>query len=169
MNFVSLAGILGALGMYALGRYVRHAKTAEAVGSVQALAQAAAAYYNGSDASQPTGAPEAAARAMRHFPPPSRASVPADPRDVRGKRYQSAPADWSPSPWRELHFSIPQPQSYAYSFDSSGTGAQAASTAIAHGDLDGDGMTSSYQLGVAPDDKLNAQVATQLERVNPEE
>ncbi len=169
MNFVSLAAILGALAMYALGRYVRHAKTAEAIGSVQAIAQAAAGYYNGSDASQPTGAPEVAARAMRHFPPPSRTSVPVDPADVRGRRYQSTLADWSASPWRELHFSIPQPQCYAYSFDLNGTGAQASATAVAHGDLNGDGVTSTYSLSVIPDETFTAHVSPNLERLNPEE
>ncbi len=169
MNVITLAAILGTLGMYGLARYVRHAKTAEAVGSVQAIAQAAAAYYNGSDANQPVGAPEAAARAMRHFPPPSRTSVPADARDVRGQRYQSEMGDWDVSPWRELHFSIPQPQCYAYSFDSAGTGAQATANAVAHGDLDGDGVVSGYELGIAPDDKLNAKVSPTLKRSNPEE
>jgi type II secretory pathway pseudopilin PulG len=169
MNVITLAAILGALGMYGLGRYVRHAKTAEAVGSVQAIAQAAAVFYNESDANQPVGAPEAAARAMRHFPPASRTSVPPDARDIRGQRYQSEMADWDVSPWRELHFSMPQPQCYAYSFDSSGTGAQATAAAVAHGDLDGDGMTSTYELSITPDDKLNAKVSAQLKRTNPED
>jgi prepilin-type N-terminal cleavage/methylation domain-containing protein len=169
MNVLTLAAILVALGMYGLARYVRHAKTAEAVGSVQAIAQAAAAFYNESDANQPVGAPAAAARAMRHFPPPSRTSVPPDPRDVRGQRYQSEMADWDVSPWRELHFSIPQPQCYAYSFDSSGTGVQATASAIAHGDLDGDGSISTYELNVGPDDKLVARVSPDLKRINPED
>jgi hypothetical protein len=115
------------------------------------------------------GAPEAAARAMRHFPPPSRSSVPPDPNIVRGKRYQSTLADWSTSPWRDLHFSIPQPQFYAYSFDSSGTGQSAAAAAVAHGDLDADGVTSTFRLAIAPDDRLTAQIAANLERTNPEE
>ena len=34
MNFLALAAILSAIGMYALARYVRHAKTVEAVSSV---------------------------------------------------------------------------------------------------------------------------------------
>jgi type II secretory pathway pseudopilin PulG len=169
MNFVSLAAILGALAMYALGRYVRHSKTAEAVGSLAAIGQAAAADYNDSDSTQPAGAPEFAVRAMRHFPPPSRASVPADLADVHGKRYQSTLADWQPSPWRELHFSIPQPQCYAYSFDSTGTGPQASATATARGDLNGDGVVSTYRLTVAPDDKFQARVSPDLERINPEE
>jgi hypothetical protein len=89
--------------------------------------------------------------------------------DVRGKRYQSTLADWTPSPWRELHFSIPQPQFYVYSFDSSGSGQQATATATARGDLNGDGVTSTYRLKVAVDDKLNAQVSPNLERTKPEE
>jgi len=169
MNFLSLAAVLGGLAMYLLGLYVRHAKTAEAVGSLAAIAQAAAAYYNESDSTQPAGAPESAARAMRHFPPPSRAPVPSDMASVRGKRYQSNLADWSPSPWRELHFSIPQPQFYSYSFESSGNGPQGSATATAHGDLDGDGVTSTYFLMVAPDTKGSAQVSANLERTEPEE
>ena len=169
MNFVSLAAILGGLAMYGLGRYVRHAKTAEAVGSLAAIGQAAAADYDESDATQPAGAPESAVRAMRHFPPPSRASVPPDLAAIHGKRYQSVLADWQPSPWRELHFSIPQPQYYAYSFDSTGTGPQSVATATALGDLNGDGVISTYRLTVAPDDKHNARVSTNLERINPEE
>jgi hypothetical protein len=169
MNFLTLAAVLAGLAMYGLGRYIRHGKTAEAVGSLAAIGQAAAAYYNESDATQPAGAPESAARAMRHFPPPSRASVPPDIDSVRGKRYQSTLADWTPSPWRELHFSIPQPQFYAYSFDSTGNGPQGSATATARGDLNGDGVTSTFVLSVSPDAKGIATVSPNLERTNPEE
>src|SRR5205085_11193729 len=89
MNFLALAAVLSAIGMYALARYVRHAKTVEAVSSVTSLAGAAAEYYNASDATQPTGAAPNAVHAMRHFPPSSRVSVPEDDLTVRGKRYQS--------------------------------------------------------------------------------
>jgi type II secretory pathway pseudopilin PulG len=169
LNFIWLASTLAALAMYGLGRYIRHAKTAEAVGSLAAIGQAAAAYYDESDSTQPTGAPESAVRAMRHFPPPSRASVPPDLADIRGKRYQSTLADWQPSPWRELHFSIPQPQCYAYSFDSTGTGPQASATATARGDLNGDGVLSTYRLGIALDGKQSARVSPNLLRTNGEE
>ncbi len=169
MNFITLASVLACLAMVGLGRYVRHTKTAEAVGSLAAISQAAAAYYDQSDSTQPAGTPESAARAMRHFPPPSRSSVPPNLADVRGTRYQSTLADWNPSPWRELHFSIPQPQFYAYSFDSSGSGQQASAAATAHGDLNGDGFTSTYRLRVGVDAKLTAQVSPSLERIRPED
>jgi type II secretory pathway pseudopilin PulG len=138
MNFLALAAVLTAIGMYALARYVRHGKTAEAMESVTRLANGAAEYYNKSDTNQPQGASPQAVHAMRHFPPSARTPVPEDPLGVRGRRYQSNAADWSGSPWRELGFSIIQPQCYQYSFESQGAGAAAKATVIAEGDLDGE-------------------------------
>jgi hypothetical protein len=169
MNFVGLAALLSAVGMYGISRWVRHSKTAEAVGSVSTLAGAAAAYFDASDASQPSGTDPVAARATRHFPPSSRVSVPDDPLSTRGKRYQSSQADWAVTPWRELRFSIPQPQYYSYSFKSEGAGAQAKANAIAHGDLDADGHTSTFSATVAPDDSLSAKVSANLERIDADE
>ena len=169
MNFLGLAAILSAIGMFALARYVRHAKTAEAVSSVTSLAAAAAEYYNSSDATQPTGAAPNSVHAMRHFPPSSRVSVPEDDLSVRGKRYQSNLSDWSASPWRELRFSIVQPQCYRYSFTAEGAGATARALVTAEGDLDGDGVRSSFSLGVAPDEGLAAQVAKTMTKTDVEE
>jgi hypothetical protein len=164
MNFLGLAAVLSAIGMYALARYVRHAKTVEAVSSVASLAAVSAEYYNASDATQPTGAAPHAVHAMRHFPPSSRVSVPVDDLSVRGKRYQSNLADWSSSPWRELRFSIVQPQCYRYSFEAEGAGGTAKATVTAEGDLDDDGLRSLYSVTVAPDEGLTAQVGTMTKK-----
>ena len=169
LNTLSVVAVLGALAMYGFGRYVRHAKTLEALGSVNAIAQASVSAYNESDATQPSGGAQAAIHAMRHFPASSRGSVPQDPEDVRGKRYQSTRADWSPSPWRELNFSIPQPQFYRYSFESSGTGRASVATAIAHGDLDGSGVQSTFRQRISVNDRFEAEVAPTIERENPDE
>lgn len=169
LNALSLVAVLAALAMYGLGRYVRHAKTLEAVGSVGAIAQAAAAYFNESDATQPAGGAQSAVHAMRHFPASSRGSVPADPEDVRGKRYQSTRADWSPSPWRELNFSIPQPQYYRYSFESAGTGRTSVAVAVAEGDLDGSGTRATYRQRITVSDRFEAEIAPTLDRENAEE
>lgn len=168
MNFFALAAILAAIGMYALARYVRHGKTAEARESVARLAMNAAEFYNRSDATQPSGAAPQAVHAMRHFPPSSRVPVPEDPLSVRGKKYQSNGMDWASSPWKELQFSIVQPQCYQYSFESSGSGASAKAQVLAEGDLDGDGTRSRYAMTISPDESLTA-VARELERVDPEE
>ncbi len=169
MNFVALAAILSAIGMYALARYVRHNKTAEARESVSRLAMGAAEFYNRSDATQPSGATPQAIHAMRHFPPSSRAPVPDDPLTVRARKYQSNASDWAVSPWRELGFSIVQPQCYQYSFEAQGAGASAKAIVVAEGDLDGDGTRSRYSLTISPDESLTAIVGPQMTTVNPEE
>jgi hypothetical protein len=169
MNFLALAAVLSALGMYGLARYVRHAKTVEAVSSVTSLAGAAAEYYNASDATQPAGATPSNLHAMRHFPPSSRVAVPEDPLSVRGRRYQSNLADWSASPWRDLRFSIVQPQCYQYSFEAEGAGESAKALVTAQGDLDGDGVRSTFSLTVAPDESLTAQVAKTMVKNDVEE
>lgn len=169
MNFLALAAILSAIGMYGLARYVRHGKTAEVRESVTRLAAGAADFYNRSDATQPAGAAPQAVHAMRHFPPSSRAPVPEDPLSVRGKKYQSNAADWASSPWRDLGFSIVQPQFYQYSFEATGAGASAKATVSAEGDLDGDGTRSKHSLTVAPDESLTAIVSKDMVHVDPEE
>jgi type II secretory pathway pseudopilin PulG len=174
MNAVALVAILSAIAMYGLSKYVRHSKTLEAEGTVESLAAAAAAYYDASDAEQPAGTTPDAAKAMRHFPPPSKASVPADVASVSGTKYQSALADWQGSPWRELRFTITQPQNYAYSFDSQGTGLNAFAVVTARGDLDGDGSEptgarSTFRLKVSPDATFHAKVAPAMEKIEPEE
>jgi hypothetical protein len=169
MNFFALAAILSAVGMYALARYVRHGKTAEARESITRLASGAADFYNRSDATQPSGAAPQAVHAMRHFPASSRSPVPDDPLSVRGKKYQSNAMDWSVSPWKDLGFSIVQPQCYQYSFESQGAGATAKAVVTAEGDLDGDGTRSKYSLTVAPDESLTAGVRTEMVRTDPEE
>ncbi len=169
MNFLALAAVLSAVGMYALARYVRHAKTVEAVSSVTRLASNAAEHYDASDGTQPAAANPAAVHAMRHFPSSSAAPVPADEMAVRGHRYQSNLADWSVSPWRELHFSMVQPQCYRYAFASDGAGATAKALVTAEGDLDGDGIRSSYSLEIIPDQGLAAQVAKTMTRTDAEE
>jgi len=155
--------------MYALSRYVRHGKTAEARESVTRLATGAAEFYNRSDATQPQGATPQAIHAMRHFPPSSRAPVPEDPLSVRGKRYKSNKADWAASPWRDLGFSIVQPQCYQYSFEQSGAGTAAQAKVTAQGDLNGDGTRSRYSLTITPDQSLTAIVSKEMEQKDPEE
>lgn len=169
INALVIICAVGALAMYFVARYVRHAKTAEAAGSVKAIAEAAAAYYDTSDSAQPAGSSPDQAHAMRHFPPSSRAAVPPDLADIRGRRYQSTLADWSVSPWTDLHFSIPQPQFYSYTFEAQGRGGTAQATVTGHGDLDGDGVVSTYSLTVAPDEKLHAVVSKTMEKQNVEE
>jgi Tfp pilus assembly protein PilE len=163
MNFVALAAILSALAMYGLAYYVKRSKTQEASDNLRIIAARAATYYETSDSNQPVGTSTDAAHAMRHFPPSSKTSVPPSTDLVKGQKYRSADADWAASPWRELHFSISQPQCYTYSFESEGSGAAAKATITAQGDLDGDGHLSTYRLTITPDSSFKARVAEDVE------
>jgi hypothetical protein len=169
LNLLTLGAVVAALAMYGVARYTQHSKTAEAMSAVTTLAKNAATYYDASDSTQPLGAAPDAAHAMRHFPTSAKTPVPADPKLVEGKRYRSSSADWSRPPWKDLGFSIVQPQCYAYNFTSDGSGAQAKATATAQGDLNGDGERSYFSLSVSPDGKLNAVVAPAVETKNPED
>ena len=169
LTTIGFVSILGALAMYGIARWLRHSKTTEAIGSVTTIAQGACAYYDQSDGNQPAGTRPDAAKAMRHFPPSSRASVPADDADVRGKRFQSAIGDWSTSPWPEVGFKLPTAQYYAYSFESSGSGPSAQASAVAHGDLDGNGVKSTFRTTAAPDESLVAKVGKNIEEIDPDE
>lgn len=61
------------------------------------------------------------------------------------------PGTWDAPTWRALDFSFDAPHAYSFSFD--GTNGEARSTFSAHarGDLDGDGVTSSFSVSGAVD------------------
>jgi hypothetical protein len=80
------------------------------------------------------------------FPP----SAPMTPATVpRGKCQPDAPDAWEHPTWRALDFrpAAPgAPHCFAFAFDSAMTPAKASFVAHAHGDLDGDGITSTFQI-----------------------
>ncbi len=79
------------------------------------------------------------------FPP----SAPATPEKVpRGERVAVPPEAWSHLSWRALGFSMEAAQAYSYRFDSALDPAARdfRFAATAHGDLDGDGNPSTFQV-----------------------
>jgi hypothetical protein len=169
MSFLGSVALLVAIAMVCMARYVRHGRTAEAEGSVVRLAASSATFFNRSDAMQPLGASAIAAHSMRHFPTSSKTPVPEDPVFVRGSRYQSQPSAWAVSPWRELEFSITQPQSYQYAFEAQGSGASARALVVAEGDLDGDGDRSRFSLAITANQELDAVVDKEMVRKDADE
>lgn len=80
------------------------------------------------------------------------AGAPLTPASVpRGAREKDPPGSWDHPTWRALDFSIDHAHAFSFGFDVS-TAADGASrfVAHAHGDLDGDGVTSTFEVeGVA--------------------
>jgi hypothetical protein len=79
------------------------------------------------------------------FPP----SAPLTPAQVpRGVRAIDPPEAWEHLTWRSLHFRFTEPHAFAFKFDSELDPATQAIrfTASAHGDLDGDGTLSTFEV-----------------------
>lgn len=166
VNILTLLMLAAVVGMIVFASAKRKGKTAEATRELTEIAQRAARAYDESEATR---------KDLRTFPPSSRRSVPTSVDLVRGKRFKSAEADWDVAPWKDLvdhegrGFSISEPQNYAYSFESQGVGAKAHATALARGDLDGDGRESTFSISIAADDQTYTAKPGTIVKKDPEE
>jgi len=130
--FVALIGVMAALAIYGLRRYVSTAKTAEAKTGIGTLAKGIAKCY------ETTGSL-----------PPSTNPVPADLATIRGQKYQSDPTEWHQPAFDCAGFRMEDPQYFQYSWELEAGGKSGA--AVARGDLDGDGIVSEYRLPIVCD------------------
>ncbi len=74
-------------------------------------------------------------------------TVPLTPEHVpRGTPVTDPPGTWDAPTWRLLGFSFTVPHSYSFGFDSHDAPGKAAFHAVAHGDLDGDGLVSTFEI-----------------------
>lgn len=64
----------------------------------------------------------------------------------RGELVLDPPGTWDAPTWRALDFSFDTPHAYSFAFESSNGEALSTFTARARGDLDGDGVTSSFAI-----------------------
>ena len=147
MIVVAIVGILAVLAIYGVRKYIANAKTTEAKNSLGQIAKdAATAYERESMAAtvMATGASTAVTRALC----PTGASIPSAIGKVTGSKYQSAKADWGGTGWSCLRFSMDAPQYYMYTYTLTGTGSLPASTfvAMANGDLNADGIASTFSI-----------------------
>jgi type IV pilus assembly protein PilA len=157
MIVVAIIGVLAALAIYGVRRYLASSKTSEAKNTVGAISRgASAAFEREVSASEdvPEGTESTAASHSLCGEPA--ASVPAGA-PPSGKKYQpdtAANADYetndSTTGWRCLKFAMTQPHYYQYSYAVNAaalaglSGCASCYRAAALGDLDGDGATSGF-------------------------
>lgn len=80
----------------------------------------------------------------RAYPP----SCPLTPPSVpRAALVTDPPSIWNQPTWRLLGFNIEVPHAYSFQFDSENTPGRSRFTVEAHGDLDGDGVVSTFRTG----------------------
>ncbi len=193
MIVVAIVGILAALAIYGVRKYMANAKTAEARNSLGQMGKDAITAYmkEGMAASVLTlqGSTSVVNRLCT-----SATSVPGGlatldivnaPTEIQGKKWQSSPIDWQPPVavgasnkgvgWVCLKFGMNDPQYYAYQYVQTGDPGTTGSTFItqAMGDLDGDTVGSYFSMaGAIQTDsagKLAATLAPNLDERNPEE
>lgn len=169
MIVVAIIGVLAALAIYGVTKYMTNAKTAEARSSLGRLAKdAAAAYERESDVG--LIAAGASATITRELCPSVTATVPAALTSVAGQKYQSQPSDWNGNGWDCLRFSMQGPQYFLYNYTAD---VSASFTATAQGDLDGDATASTFAIQGAittgSDGQSFLRISGSIAETNPEE
>ena len=160
MVVVAILGVVAALAVYGVARYLRSAKTAEAKNVVGNIGRAAMAAYQRERAPaegvSEGGESVAVAHALCESALPVPATVP------KGRKYQPDTTDGkdfqtgtTKGGWRCLKFEMSQPFYFRFGYTTNGSpmapnNPAACATdcfeAGANGDLDGDGLVSSFAL-----------------------
>jgi type IV pilus assembly protein PilA len=146
MIVVAIIGVLAALAIYGVRRYLASAKTSEAKNSIGAITRGASAAYERENAASEALAEGASGTSASNSLCSSVTNlVPSTTAAVKGIKYQpnSGPGkDYETPEWGCLKFSMSQPQYYQYNYNV--TNVTGTMTATAAGDLDGDGTGSSF-------------------------
>lgn len=130
---IAIGGSILAVSVPAFVRELASSRFVEPVSGVQKMADLAVAYGHDRPASQA-------------FPP----SAPLTPGEApRAVQAVDAPGAWDQASWKELGFrpvAEGVPHAFAFAFDSTAAPGRSTFVARAHGDLDGDGITSTFEM-----------------------
>jgi type IV pilus assembly protein PilA len=174
MIVVAIIGVLAALAVYGVRRYLLNAKTAEARNAVGQMAKDAKTAFERESMSSGVMAAGNSTAVINNLCTDAESSVPATVALVRGMKYQSSTAEWRASGeptkgFQCLHFELTDPQYFMYDYKGT-TGANGGFTAIANGDLNGDDVTSTFIIrGSVEGTSRTILVSPNFEETNPEE
>jgi type IV pilus assembly protein PilA len=175
MIVVAIIGILSVLAAYGVRKYITSSKTAEARNAIGRMASAVAISYERESMATPVLTPGSSALLSRTMCKGASVPVPAAISSVQGRKYQSSFGDWNTdgaggSGFACLHFTIDQPQYFMYSYATSGTSSPGDSfNATANGDLNGDGVPSTFQLTGAINSGFVINIAPNMLQLSPDE
>jgi len=152
MIVVAIVGVLAALAIYGVRKYVANAKTTEARMALGRMSKDAATAFNREGMDPNVVKLGETATGSSHLCGAATNTVPAAAANIQGKKYQSSPEEWKQgdgsSGWACLKFSMADPQYYMYSYTATGsTGATGDKfSCIANGDLNGDTTLSTFTM-----------------------
>jgi type IV pilus assembly protein PilA len=176
MIVVAIIGILAMLAAYGVRKYIAMSKTAEARNALGRIGNAAViAYEDDEHMASNVVAPGSSTGLTRQLCNKASQPVPANISLVQGKKYQSSLADWNAdaagtSGFACLKFTIDQPQYFMYTYTVSGTVNPGDSfTAIANGDLNADGVMSTFSLTGAINSNYAVNLAPNMLESSPDE
>lgn len=153
MIVVAIVGVLAALAIYGVRKYLLNSKTAEAKNAVGQMAKDAKAAYERESMSSGILSASGTAGLSNNLCTDASAAVPTVGQ-VKGAKYQSTKAMWDAdigTPGKGfacLKFSVSDPQYYSYNYKGT-SGSGGTFLAVANGDLDGNSTTSTFALSGA--------------------
>jgi type IV pilus assembly protein PilA len=164
MIVVAIVGVLAALAVYGVRKYVSNAKTAEARNNLGRLGKDAAAAW-AKEGMAPGILAAGAGAGVSNVLCPNAAAIPAD--IPKGEKVQSDPKDWKEDAgWSCLKFQVDSPQYYQYEYTITDSTGQF--TAFARGNLDGDDTESEFTLLGQVEGPI-VKLAPNIGEHNPEE
>jgi type IV pilus assembly protein PilA len=179
MIVVAIIGILAVLAVYGVRKYMAHAKTAEAYNSLGQMGKNQSAEFEGESMAGSTLAPTSTTGFSRSLCLSPSASVPGSAGAIQGQKYQSsqvASVDWNldaATPGKGfscLRFTMDAPQYYMYNFTSTNPSSPGGNfAAVANGDLNGDGVLSTFELDGVIQSSGSFSLAPNLKEINPDD
>jgi type IV pilus assembly protein PilA len=183
MIVVAIVGVLAALAIYGVRKYLLNSKTAEVRNSLGQMAKDAKTAYERESMSGTVLEVGKSAAVSNNLCRSATQTVPLGKGSIKGQKYQSDPAtgkDWNKDTatpgvgFACLKFSMSDPQYYMYNYTSSytdvTTGTKDGDTfdAVGQGDLNGDDTLSTFKLSGKV---VNGTVlvAPNIDETNPEE
>ena len=149
MIVVAIIGILAAVAIPAFMKYIRRSKTSEATMNLRKLFDSSASYFSREHASRVGVIHE------RQFPltvalTPSTAFC-----DSTAEKFVPQKTYWEPPTWQALNFAMSDPHYYKYEYVGTGQNTASAFTARAIGDLNCNGIFSTFERVGNVDGSLN--------------
>jgi len=182
MIVVAIVGVLASLAIYGVRGYVAHAKTTEARNSLGEISKDAATAFEKETMASSVLAAKVSTGVTRALCASASQTVPAAATSIKGTKYQANQAvlkDWNVDATANkgfacLKFGISAPQYYLYNYTSDGNAAASPPvvgtqfTATANGDLNGNGILSTFTvLGAVAG--ANLYISPSIQEQSPDE
>ena len=158
MIVVAIIGVLAALAIYGVSKYLGASKSVEAKNSLGAIAKGNISAYNSEGMNAAILADGAAAGLSNKICDKTAGKVPAAV--PKGEKVQTAATDWRVTADQGdgavrskgfpcLKFQIDTPQYYQYDYSTTVDATTGTFTAYANGDVNGNGVESQFNIGGA--------------------